>query len=157
MSIVTEKMCVQSNDQKPNSRLRGSPHPSWSPMTITSGDRDFFIEAHRKYIKMRRRARASLRSQAQVMGLAPSMRGEQWGRGRAWGGGSRGLLTLSLLPLLSSYLVSMWMENFGRKEHYGKRERFHQHTSFFSLHIFSLASGCAPGLLVVTTVHNQRC
>lgn len=31
------------------------------------------------------------------------------------------LLTLSLLPLLSSYLVSMWMENLGRKEHWEDR------------------------------------
>lgn len=29
------------------------------------------------------------------------------------------LLTLSLQPLLSSYFVSMWMENLGRNEHCG--------------------------------------
>lgn len=32
------------------------------------------------------------------------------------------LRTLSLFPLLSSYLVSMWMENFGRKEHCRKKK-----------------------------------
>ena len=40
--------------------------------------------------------------------------------------GSEQLLTLSLLPLLSSYLVSMWMENFGRKEHCGEKIDFDQ-------------------------------
>lgn len=32
------------------------------------------------------------------------------------------LLTLSLFPLLSSYLLSMWMENFGRKEHWREKK-----------------------------------
>ena len=64
---------------------------------------------------MRRKARASLRSRAQIVLLAlatqelsESVRGERgmdWGG--AWGGVGRGLLTLLLLPLLSSYLVSI--------------------------------------------------
>lgn len=47
------------------------------------------------------------------------------------------LLTLSLLPLLSSYLVSMWMENLGRKEHWedrghdSERWKITQKVSFF--------------------------
>lgn len=33
------------------------------------------------------------------------------------------VLTLSLHPLLSSYLVSMWMENFGKNEHWKRKRR----------------------------------
>lgn len=41
------------------------------------------------------------------------------------------LLTLSLFPLLSSYFVSIWMENLGRKEHWREgKVRNKQHVSF---------------------------
>lgn len=46
------------------------------------------------------------------------IRGSLWKTGHIILGA---LLTLSLLPLLSSYLVSMWIENLGRKEHWGDR------------------------------------
>lgn len=107
MSTVTEKTCVQSNDQKPNSRLRGSPHSSWSPMTITPGDRDFCMEAHRKHIKMRRGARASLRPRAQVVGLAPPTRGERCGRGGLGGGaGATHAVVASLVVLVLGFYVN---------------------------------------------------
>ena len=95
--------------------IHGPHHPSRRLMTIPPGDRDFCMGAHGKYIQMRRKARTSLRSQAQTVLLALATQGAVkstvTSRVHKEGGGQyglgRGLLTLSLLPLLSSYLVSM--------------------------------------------------
>lgn len=82
---------------------------------------------------------------------------EPKGKKTVWheGCGGGGLLTLSLLPLLSSYLVSIWMENFGKKEHYGKREGFIS-VPFFSIRIFNIGSGCSSDHLLGNTVCNQK-
>ena len=142
--------------------IHGPHHPSRRLMTIPPGDRDFCMGAHGKYIQMRRKNLWGPRTVLLALATQGAVKSTVTSRVHKEGGGQyglgRGLLTLSLLPLLSSYLVSMWMENFGRKEHYGKKERFHQHIIiFFSLHIFTLASRCSLDHLMVGTVHNQKC
>lgn len=48
------------------------------------------------------------------------------------------------------------MENFGRKEHYGKKSKVSLAYHFFSLHIFNIASGCSLDHLARSTVCNQK-